>query len=89
MNLPRDPNENEPKRVVRSFYRSYGPYLTLGFQLAAGVLFFYFIGRWVDSRYDTTPVFMLVGIVIGTVGGLIKFFMTVINLSNKDDAPRA
>ncbi len=81
-----DPNEEKPRRIVQSFYKEFAPYLTLGFQLAAGVVLFFFIGRWVDGQLDTSPVFMLVGIFLGTIGGLIKFAKTVQDLSKKNGA---
>ncbi len=64
-------------------YRVIAPYLTLGLQLAAAVIFFFLIGWWLDSRYDTAPLFMLCGIVVGFVGGMIKFLKSVAELIRK------
>lgn len=63
--------------------RDTGPYLTLGIQLAAAVLLFFLIGWWLDSRYDSQPLFMLIGVVVGFVGGMIKFLKSVTELSKK------
>ncbi len=78
----------QPSRIgtVNKFYRDFGPFLTLGIQLAAAVIVFYFIGSWIDKRFSTEPAFTLVGIMLGTVGGLIKFFMAVSSLSSKNES---
>jgi ATP synthase protein I len=66
-----------------------GPYLGLGIQLAAGILVFFFIGKWADGKLDTAPWLMLAGVMIGVVGGLIKFYLTVADLDKKEQAKKA
>ncbi|MGH2569548.1 MAG: AtpZ/AtpI family protein, partial [Bacteroidota bacterium] len=46
-------NKKRPPGVgtVNKFYKEFGPFLTLGFQLAAAVIVFYFIGSWLDHRF--------------------------------------
>lgn|SRR5512135_708725 len=61
------------------------PYLTLGLQLALSVVVFFFLGRWLDSSFNTTPWLTVVGVVIGMVGGFIKFFTTAVALGRKAD----
>jgi F0F1-type ATP synthase assembly protein I len=65
-------------------YREFAPYLTLGFQLAAAVIILFFIGDWLDARYHTSPLFSLIGVAIGTVGGLIKFIRSVIQVRKRN-----
>ena len=65
-------------------YREYGPYLTLGIQLAAAVVIFLVLGVWVDSKLGTSPLFTLLGLLLGSAGGFIKFFRTVSQLDQKD-----
>ena len=57
--------------------REFAPFLGLGIQLAMAVLVFFFAGWWFDSAYDTTPWGRLIGVLVGTTGGMIKFFRTV------------
>jgi F0F1-type ATP synthase assembly protein I len=64
--------------------REYSPYLTLGFQLAASVVFFFLIGFWADKRLDASPWFKLLGLLLGTVGGFVKFFRTIAALDRKE-----
>lgn len=68
---------------LNQLYRDFAPYLTLGMQLAAAVLMFFFMGWWVDGKLSTTPVFQLVGILLGFIGGMVKFLRTVSGLNKQ------
>lgn len=70
-------------RGVGQIARETGPYLTLGIQLAAAVILFFLIGWWLDTRYETKPLFMLIGVGIGFAGGMIKFLKSVAELGKK------
>jgi len=63
----------------------YGPYLTLGLQLALSVVVFFFLGRWLDDTWGTTPWLTVAGLVIGVAGGFIKFFKTALELGRRAD----
>jgi F0F1-type ATP synthase assembly protein I len=77
-------SNKEPSSVVREA----APYLGLGIQLATAVILFYFIGKWADEKFDTSPWLMLLGVMVGTAGGFIKFFKTVIELSKKESTKK-
>jgi F0F1-type ATP synthase assembly protein I len=77
---PRQKDETSPGQA----YRDAAPFLTMGIQLAAAVVFFFLIGWWLDSHFETSPAFKLVGLVIGFVGGMIKFFRSAAEMSKKD-----
>lgn len=65
---------------------SAGPFLTLGMQLAVGVVVFLFLGRWLDGKFDTGPWLTIAGAVLGIAGGFISFFRTAIRLGREQDA---
>jgi F0F1-type ATP synthase assembly protein I len=65
-------------------YRNVAPYLSIGIQLAAAVVFFFLIGWWLDTRLDTSPTFKLIGLFLGFVGGMIKFFRSAAEMSKKE-----
>ncbi len=67
-------------RETQGIFREVSPYLTLGFQLAAAVVIFFFVGEWVDRRFGIDPIGKLVGAFIGIVGGFVKFFRSVASL---------
>jgi len=80
-------SEDDGKKRQSTFesLREYSPYLTLGFQLAGAVVVFLLIGVWADNRWNTTPWFTLLGLLIGSVGGFVKFFKTIADLERKHD----
>lgn len=65
--------------------REYGQFLTLGMQLAVAVVVFFFLGRWLDDRFDTSPWLTLSGAAIGITGGMIKFIKSAQELGKKVD----
>ena len=78
------------KTTIRppSVFQDSAPYLGLGLQLAAGVIVFYFLGTWADGKLHTTPWLMLTGVMMGVVGGLIKFLKTVGELTKEDSTKK-
>lgn len=77
------------ERPRRSWGVQIGPYLTLGLQLALTVVVCFFLGRWLDSVFDTAPWLMIAGLALGVTGGFISFFRTVIALGKKEDREAA
>ncbi len=76
------------EKKLGEMLQSTAPYLTLGIQLAITVVVFFFIGRFADDYFGTKPWLMVVSIFMGSIGGLIKFFRTVIDLSKKEENER-
>jgi F0F1-type ATP synthase assembly protein I len=73
------PEEQRPSGTA------YGPYLTLGLQLAITVVVFFFLGRWLDGKFGTDPWLMLAGLALGVTGGLAAFLMKAIALGKEED----
>ena len=80
---PKEPRKRDDTPPGQA-YRDVAPYLTLGIQLAAAVVFFFLIGWWLDTRMETSPTFKLIGLLLGFVGGMIKFFRSVEEMSKKE-----
>lgn len=57
--------------------REAGPYLSIGTSLAATVLLGVGAGYWLDRRFQTTPIFLLIGSALGLFAALYQFFTTV------------
>ena len=74
------PTEGPPPRAPL-----YGPYLTIGIQLAATVVVFFFIGRWLDGQFGTDPWLMLAGRALGVGGGLTAFLKSALTLGKEED----
>jgi F0F1-type ATP synthase assembly protein I len=81
----RIPEENKKREEIHGTLREIGPYLTLGFQLAAAIIVFYFIGNWIDKHYGIAPMGTLIGTAVGMIGGFIKFFKSVASLIADED----
>jgi len=83
-----EPTSEEPRKkgeqTPGEIFREVGPYMTLGIQLAAAIIIFFLIGWWLDTRYATSPVFKLVGLLVGSVGGMIKFLKSAVELGKKE-----
>jgi len=72
----------------RRWVADFGPYLTMGMQLAISVVAFFFLGRWLDGLWNTTPWLMVAGLVLGTAGGFISFFRSVVAIGKKEEDVR-
>jgi ATP synthase protein I len=69
----------------KNWMSDFGPFLTLGLQLAISVVVFFFLGRWLDGVFDTSPWLMIAGLVLGTAGGFVNFFRTALSIGRKVD----
>jgi F0F1-type ATP synthase assembly protein I len=81
---PKEPRQRDDTPGLDHVYRDVAPYLTLGIQLAAAVVFFFLIGWWLDTRTNMSPTFKLIGLFVGFLGGMIKFFRSAAEMSKKD-----
>lgn len=64
-------------------YKSVGPYLGLGTQLAATIVLMFFLGRWLDSKFNSTPLMILICSFLGGFAGIYNFIKTVLELNEK------
>ena len=60
-----------------------GPYASLGVQFAVTILLFLAVGWWLDGQLGTTPLFLLLGTLLGAVGGFYKLYRTLMDLDEK------
>ncbi len=52
-------------------------YLGLGTQLAATVTIMFFLGYWLDSKFDITPILTITFSLLGVVVGMYQFIKSV------------
>ena len=55
----------------------YTAYADLGIRFALNIIIFLFIGKWVDSKLGTFPVFLAIGVLFGATVGLISIYRVV------------
>lgn len=66
-----------------------GPYLTIGIQLA-GTMIVYVIGGYLIDRWlDTTPIFLIVGSILGMVAFFIQIVRLTRDLNEKSESKKA
>ncbi len=64
-------------------------YSGLGIQLAVTIVFFFFLGYWLDKGvFDTFPVLTLILTFLGFGGGFYSFFMKIQYLTKLDKEAR-
>ena len=80
-----DKPEDKDLKNTSGIYKEVGPYLGIGFQLAATVALMIFLGRWLDQKTAQDPLFTLIFAFLGVGIGLYNFIKTVIDLSKKSD----
>jgi ATP synthase protein I len=63
--------------------RDSGPYLGLGITLAVTVLAGLGVGHWIDGRWGTDPLFLILGGSLGVAAALIYFVRTLSTFTKK------
>ena len=79
------PGKKGPSERTR-IYREVGPYLGIGIEFVVAILLCLFLGRWLDGKMGTDPMFMLVGAFVGATAGFVAFIRTVMKLQEKGDS---
>ncbi len=69
------------KDKYQSHINSFGPYLGLGFQLAATMVLMLFLGKWLDEKFETKPYLMVFFLFFGAFAGIYNLIKTVISLN--------
>jgi len=64
-------------------------YLGLGFQFAASILVFLFLGRWLDRRFGTEPWLLLTGVFAGAAAAFYSIYRQLMADLKREEAERA
>jgi len=75
--------DDERGRVERSYLR----YAGVGVQYGLTVLFMTLLGIWLDKRFGTAPLLLLICLLVGFVGATFSLIHTVLG-SDKQDPKR-
>lgn len=66
--------------------RAYGIYGGVGIQLAVSVLAGAFLGRYLDKKLDSFPLFIIVGTLLGTIAGFLNLYRVLKYQEKNNDA---
>ena len=55
-------------------YVSAAKYSTVGLELVLSILFGFFGGRWLDTKFETTPWISVIGLAMGIVAGFRSLY---------------
>ena len=75
-------NKESSKNYLENL-REAGPYMGLGFQLAASILIMLAIGWCLDEKLETQPIFTLILAFFGGFAGIYNFIRAVLKLNEK------
>jgi F0F1-type ATP synthase assembly protein I len=75
-----DKEDNDISKTLKEV----GPYLGLGVQLAATLVVMIFIGDWLDKKFNTSPIYVLISGCLGIFIGMYNLIKTVTSLDKKN-----
>ena len=55
---------------------------SFGFLMAGSILFGYFTGNFLDGYFDTSPIFLVLFIILGIVGGFMEYLKIIKKVIN-------
>jgi ATP synthase protein I len=75
-------SDQEDKKYLK-IYRDVSPYLGLGFQLAASIILMFFLGWWLDKKFECSPLLTIIFSFLGGFAGIYNVIKVVLELNKK------
>lgn len=69
---------------MSSLPKEYREYLGLGSEIALSLALPIILGIWIDKKFETSPIFLLVGVFLG----LLFFLFHILRISKKLNSPK-
>jgi ATP synthase protein I len=63
------------KKKPDSIWGELGYFASLGMSFAIAVFMGFFLGLWLDRKFDTSPALMLIGLAIGIAAGFRNIYI--------------
>jgi F0F1-type ATP synthase assembly protein I len=77
-------NKKKPKiSDVQNAFRAAAPFLNIAYVIIGGVLFFGYVGYYLDSKLNTSPFLLIVGVFWGFALGLYDMFKVLKKFDRK------
>lgn len=81
MEKPDNEKETKPKKEMKDELRDeatkVGVYLTIPFVLAVSPILGWWIGSWLDKKFDTDPYLMYMGLLFGFIAGFRELYRLI------------
>jgi ATP synthase protein I len=68
----------------KSPFRAMALYSTILSQLAGSALIGIFLGRWIDGKCQTEPLFLVIGLLLGLAAGILAMLRTLRRFDSGD-----
>ena len=78
-----DDPDSDGRKVLRSYAKA-GAFINIGFQFAAAIAIGLFGGLWIDERLSTSPLFLILGILLGIGSGFYSIYKATVQDSARD-----
>ena len=75
--------QNSEENNLTKTYKEIGPYLGLGTQLAATIVLMFFLGKWLDEKFELYPILTIVFSFLGGFAGIYNVIKSTLNLNKK------
>ncbi len=79
-------NQNKKRNLARDVQRAFriaAPYLSIVYVLMGGVLFFGYLGHYLDKKWDSSPLGVIGGVFIGFGLGLYNMIKVLQQTNRK------
>ena len=73
------------KNDITKTYKDIGPYIGLGTQLAATIILMFFLGKWLDEKFELSPVLTISFSFFGGFAGIYNVIKTALNINKKSN----
>lgn len=60
----------------------------VGLQFAVAIVLFVLLGQWIDRKFGTTPVFLIIGVIAGGGGAFYSLYRRITIAQKADDERR-
>lgn len=72
-------SDSERSSVMQDF----APYLSLGAQICSAVVISGGIGWWIDTLFNSDPIFLIISLLFGIISGMTMFIRAALRADKK------
>jgi F0F1-type ATP synthase assembly protein I len=75
-------------RAVADDERSAAKYAGIGLQFAISIIVFLFAGQWLDRKFGTSPIFLILGVFVGAGAAFYSMYRKLMADQDAEDKAR-